>query len=469
MNDDARSALAIERPNRGSGITQSVRHKDNMTVIRTESKEKKKQSGLSMKLLTDILAPRFSYTRLGYGNDLTRRAWYAWEMSQSRNGTARICQANQGNQWWGEFLALPLYNAGVTKTALGTETSSFCLDAFTGNVEQLINKALDVRNETAASYRNSFENVSIMDVTNISNATSTTNSRLKHMLNNNFCYEGGYQEHTWENVGGSPVILEAWECIPRNPMPIATTDGFIASVEGGSSGLALFPNTIKRQLLKSYKLNLPLGNTTAPNFTANGQNNESTNNETDPCVRINKDSTLVHVAWFVKKPVKVTLQPGDRYTHRMNLQAFELDSTAMTNITTQVLQTDTTNSQFARELPCYIPKFTKVLAVRILGTTMWGGNSSNTSNTNAFNTQFAGTRTTYNDEFQGGIPIGLGEVRCIHQCNEHHSCRMLPEQFSDQHFVDDLRDRSNNAMYDINPETNLEFQDAQHTTATPLL
>lgn len=467
INDDARTAIMLDRPNTGRGVTKSSYHRDDQTMVRSESKELKRRNGISMKLLTDLFAPRFSFTRLGYGNDLTRRDYRAWEMTQEKAGTARMCFANNGYQWWGEFLALPMSNPGIFKTASNQTPTAMCVDNFHTSVDQLINKANDVRNETAASYINSYVGLSTMDLNNVGGRLDTSSVKMKQLYNNNFAYEGGYQEHTFENVGGSPVVIEVWECIPREPMPLGTMAPETAF--GGSASATdanIYPNTIKRQLLKSYKMNLPIGNGQTPAYVASVvggntlPNNESTDEIEDPMVRINKDSTFVHTHWYVKKPIKTTLQPGDRYTHKMHLKAFELNSTAMNSLSTQVEFLTSTNNEYVRELPCYIPQFTKVLAVRIVGTTNWSGNTAfGTARTQAKINYDAGV-TNNNSFFGGAVNIGTCEVRVIHQCVEHHACRMLPEQFSDSHFVDDRRDRSNGQTFDINPMTNVEANDS---------
>ena len=467
MNADARTALTIDKPNYGKGMTLTSFAKDDQTSFKTESQEKKKSRGLSMKLLTDLFAPRFSFTRIGHGNDFSKRAWNSWEMTQQRAGTARMCYANNGYQWWGEFLALPMNNPGTLKTSLATSvTSQYAFDLFHTSIDQLINKAYDVRNETTASYVNSYKGISTMDVERLGDQVGTGIAKMKQLYQNNFCYEGGYQSHTFENVGASPVIIECWECIPREPMALVTLAPELAF--GGNNSFAdaaLVPNSIRRQLLKSYKANLPIANTVAPFYepsVVSGNtvpNNASTDDITDASVRINKDSLFVHTHWYVKKPIKHTLQPGDRYTHKMHLKAFELDSTAMLNLTNNVEFFIANGQNFEKELPGMIPQFTKHLAVRIVGTTNWSGTTAfNTARTSTQAAFTAGTTRNF-EYFGGGINIGTSEVRVIHQCSEHHSCRMLPEQFGDSHFIDDQRDKNNAASFDVNPATNAEAED----------
>jgi len=406
-----------------------------------------------MRLLTDMFAPRFSYTRLGYGNDFSKRDWSTFETSQIRAGTAKALTANNGNQYWGEYVALPMWNPGVVRGSVGTVTSSIPNDLFTGCVDDLIIKSMDIRNEANASYKTlgMATNQTTMDVAKEAYTNNITPARLKNLYGNNFIYEGGFQEHTFTNVNNSNCIIEIWECIPREYMPAMTN--------GGSAGAtALVANTIGRQLLLSYKQNLPNLNSFRPVFEGTGatNNNSSTDNLHDPAVRINSESIHVHTKFMVKQPVRKNLAPGDKFIFRMSMDGFELDNTAFTNIETYGASTLPAGNQNVQELPYFIPKFTKVMCVRIVGTTAWTGNAALEASRAAFvAAKAAGTR--YNETYlDGNVGIGIGEVKVIHECKEHHSCRMLPEQFDHQTFVDDARDRNRDTDFTINPDTNRE-------------
>jgi hypothetical protein len=232
-----------------------------------------------------------------------------------------------------------------------------------------------------------------------------------------FDYQGGYQEHTFINVSESHVTIYLQEAQPREIM---------SGLNQNASGLQWTTDSIGKQLMEDYKMDLPLANTLNPVYQVLDNNNRSTDSVEDIGVKIKSSSNTVHRKYLVSKEVKVVLAPGDSYTHRMTFDPFSfMESTWNILGSTMTTRQSTINTNSFDPPVMLVPMFTKILVVRAHGELGFTANR---------------TEHTIN---------GVGNTSgCLaHTCTEKHTCRMLPYQAPYQSFYENYLAGTSNAIH----------------------
>lgn len=403
----------------------------------SKSIAKRGGGAMSLQRITDMLCPIFSYKRIGFGNSWAHRAHNHLSGTYPlKAGTVKSMIWSDGNQYWNEFIGLPLHNFGGTSEG---HTDTFTYDGFHASISELIGKAMDIRNDSQSTHitRPTGTSTILQPDTDVLDTTGGTPSKdLKSWNSLCFDYLGGYQEHTFVNTSENMVTIFLQEAQPREVM-----SGLMADLPNNSSKLKV--RSIGRDLLVDYKSDLPLANAYKPQFTTSGSgtNNASTDELSDPCVKINKRSNLVHRKYLISKEEKVTLAPGDTYTHRMNFPAFNFTESTFNMLASTAADEQSTSVTAARTTPMLIPMFTKILIVRAKSELGFGVNAGRTA--------FTGV---------GQLPGSL-----IHTCTEKHTCRMLPYSVPYQTFVDYNLDGDDNGG-EINEVMNNETNRAEQVS-----
>lgn len=404
MDVESRDALRATKAKTDNYV---VKHRRSGEKSKFESKSIARGGGagaMSNRMLTNIMCPIFSYKRVGFGNSWSKRAWdHLQSTVPSRQGTVKSLSWASNTQAWNEFIGLPLHNWG-SKDGTGATAQYFTYDGFTASISELIAKAADVRNDVQSTYFS--RPTGTLDMIN------TTEDALSGTRNINwnglvFDYHGGYQEHTFVNCSECNVTIFLQECKPRSVMTGVEEDL-------AAAGIQYKVRSIGEDLLIDYRNDLPLGNTLNPIFSADGAgNNNSTNEISDVMVKINKHSNLVHRKYLVGKELRVTLKPGDSYTHRMSFDPFHFNESTFNSLASQLTDRTSTTAQTSSTPPIMmVPLFTKILVVRAKSELGFEATSGAISNV-------------------GTLPGAIS-----HLCTEKHTCRMLPAQKPYQSFVD---------------------------------
>lgn len=400
--------------------------KGGKTHYRSASKSHNTANGtMSAKKITDLLCPIFEYKRIGYGHEWTART-YDNTAINSTAGSSRAYQWAGGRQHWCEYLVMPVYNAGTS--AFGAPNSAFQQDNFSGNIAELIMKADDIRNgkENNTVTLPIFQSDFIVPAVAPLNGTVPIGN-VKRLYGMSFDYHGGYQEHSWTNPSSSQITIFVTECQPRQVMSCIRSLGQIAN--GGQTIERFTPITVGLDVLEDYKANLPLSNSLKPQFNAASNNNTSTDEITDPHVKITANSNRTHYKWKVGKEIKITLAPGERYTHRVAIDPFSFTESAWNKL----VNTDRDHAGVSigqpawSSVPMVIPAISKMLVVRATTEVGWAQSGANVS------------------------AVGLVPGALLHTCTEYHKCRILPYQFKTSMFLDYWLD--NGATRIINTET----------------
>lgn len=398
--------------------------------FKTQSEKEDTRSGnLSLKAITDLICPIFSYKRVGYGNQWNTRTFNS-QISANRAGLNKSYNWNPGRQYWAEYMVMPVYNAGQNQAT--PAQTRFDQDNFTGNIQNLMTKAKDIYNEQstfsagrpvgASDYLHPGVNVL---------SSSMTLQAIKSMYGLSFDYHGGYQEHTWVNATSCDVTIFVTECQPRQVMSciksLGPTEWFGTTIERYA------PLTIGDDVLEDYKANLPIGNNNNPIYNQSNNNNTSTDQHTDPHVRINSLSNRTHYKWKCSKEIRIKLQPGERYSHKVAIDPFNFTETAWNKlINTSKDHTGSTGDASApvdwTTAPMMIPAISKMLVVRAMSELGWGLDGGGTLNA-----------------------VGMVGGALLHTCTEYHKCRMLPFNFKTSTFLDYLLDGTANIV--LNEET----------------
>lgn len=427
IDSETRAALAATKVHTPV-IHHSSRQFGEKKKFYSKSQGKMGGGAMSLQRITNMLCPIFSYKRIGYGNSWANRAHNHLSGTYPlKAGTVKSMHWGEGQQYWNEFIGLPLHNFGGTTAG---HTDAFTYDGFHASVSELIAKAADIRNDVQATHitrpLGTLTMVQTVD-DNVLDETLTPKA-LKNWLGLCFDYLGGYQEHTFTNTSGHMITVFLQEAQPREVMtglmrdPAATTK--------------IVTRNIGRDLLLDYKADLPLANTLRPMYTEVDNNNASTNSLSDPCVKINSHSNNVHRKYLISKEEKVTLAPGDSYTHKMVFPAFNFTESTFNTLSSMqndLISTTAFGGQSQNLLPMLIPMFTKILIVR------------------------ARSEIGYGTTGEGGqtyiATVGQLPGAMTHTCTEKHSCRMMPMQIPRQSFVDYNLDGAD-IDYTINNESN---------------
>lgn len=370
---------------------------------------------LTMKELTDILCPIFSYKRVGYGNN-----WFLRKHNHTGTegdfmkptGSVKSISWPSGQQAWIEFIGLPMHNFGGTTVG---HTAQFTYDGFHASVSELIAKAADIRNDVQNTHISRPTGTLSMLNSTQPNEPATTSKSLRQWKGLAFDYHGGYQEHTFLNVSESHVTIYLQEAQPREVM---------SGTCQNASGNQWFTDNIGKQLLEDYKMDLPLANLFNPVYLGLDNNNRSTDGVSDIGVKIKASSNTVHRKYLVSKEVKVVLAPGDSYTHRMTFDPFSFMESTWNILSSTMTTRQQTSTVVAFDPPVMlVPMFTKILVVRAHGELGFTANR---------------TEHTIN---------GVGNTSgCLaHTCTEKHTCRMLPYQAPYQSFYENYLAGTDNA------------------------
>jgi hypothetical protein len=369
---------------------------------------------LSLRDITDLLCPNFSYKRIGYGNRWDQRSWQAITYNL-KSGLSSHAQWLPGRQYWAEYAVMPIYDPGVAGGTVAAST--FQQDGFTGNIFDLISKAEDVRNEKGAlTIARPYNATTFSNPGNSPISDSINRETIKSMYQLAFEYQGGYQEHTWTNINSSEITIFVVECQPRTVMSCIKSLGLIDS--SGTVRERFDTITVGQSVLEDYKANLPIGNNYEPTFTASagGVNNSSTDELSDPHVKIGTRSNRTHFVWKCSKEIRVKLQPGERYTHKVAIDPFSFNESSwnkLLNTNKGHAMTSQLSTGFDwSTMPMFLPAVSKMLVVRAISEIGWADN--NTSVT----------------------AVGLLPGALTHTCTEYHKCRTLPFNFQDNHFME---------------------------------
>lgn len=386
---------------------KAVKKSGEKARIRTESISRGggNRGPMSNSMITNIMCPIFSYKRIGFGNSWMNRAWNHLPTTfGDRTGTVKSLNWVSNSQAWQEFIGLPMHNWGNLNDATN---AYFQQDGFTASVSQLMAKAADVRNDVQNQYFPRPQGT--LSAINQTSDFVSNSSRELNWMGLQFDYLGGYQEHTFTNVSESNVSIFLCECKPREVMTGVEEDLSSAGNQWKVRGVG-------EDLLYDYKQDLPLNNAFKPTYSTDTTtlNNTTTDSVYDTQVRINRHSNLVHRKYLVGKELKVTLKPGDTYTHRMTFDAFNFTESTFNMLSSQVSDVTSTNPNTANSTPpvMLVPLFTKILVVR--------------------------AKSEYGFEETSGFVSNVGTLpgAVTHLCTEKHTCRMLPTQKPFQSFID---------------------------------
>lgn len=453
VSNEVREEMDLRRINRGANITRSDYSRGGANHTKTTSKQYGKKRGkLSGQDITDLLCPIFTMKRIGYGNRWEHRDWDGVGteidannfVSSNSPGTCRTLAWEAGRQAWAEFVAMPITNPGNQQ--LQSAGVNFLYDPFSVSTAQLMIKARNIRNNA--------ENLHITAPTDQTQfffgdviANAALSSAHRHSMSS-FEYLDGYQEHQFININSTECTIYVQELQPRNMM---SGISLLAQATPNRFG----PNTVATDLLEDYKLNLPLSNTSDPAYIAAGTNNDDSDTITDLHVKINKNSNRVHMKWLVGKEIKVVLQPGDRFTHRVTIDPYSFTDTAWmrladwANINVNGIGATGSGAPtgpLLSQWPVFMPSFTKVLCVRAHGPMGWG---------------------TANADGSGAV-TSVGTVNgCVtHTMTEYHSCRMMPFMKRTNFFLDNRLDQTASRV--INRETDeAELMETNGTADDP--
>lgn len=416
------------------------REKNGQKIYKSSSKQNNTANGrLSLAQITNLLCPEFSYKRVGFGNQWRARQYDVAIpdplLTSFNGGTDKAIYINPGKQYWGEYMIMPAYNPGQVAGALGD--MAFPQDGFTCTIIQLVNKAIDTRNEngTMTIARNTtqpqFYNPGVSPT-----SSGMTIGQLKGQYGISFEYHGGYQEHTWHNVSPATVTIYITECQPRSVMSQIRSVGSVT--QGGITKERFRPILVGDSVLSDYKANLPVGNTYKPHYTSSlsNTNNASTDALDDPHVRINAYSNQTHYRYKCSKEIKITIAPGDKYTHKVAIDPFSFTESSWNKVMNThrdhaILSTG--NDADFSTIPMIIPAISKMLVVRM--TTEIGWLESQDAQGNGMGVQ----------------GVGLVPATVLHTCTEYHKARMFPYNFERNHFFDYNLDQTANRI--MNNET----------------
>lgn len=407
MDSEARQALQATKA-RGTLFTiKSGRSGEKKRITSSSVRRKRARGPLTTGEITNILCPIFSYKRIGYGNSWFSRAWNHLQATYpDRTGTVKSLNWTANTQAWQEFIGLPMHNYGG-QSGTGSTAQSFTYDGFHASISQLIAKAADVRNDVQNTWISRPQETIDM-ISPAQDATQNTSYGFK-WAGLQFDYHGGYQQHTFTNTSECNVTIYLQELKPREVMTGVEEDL-------DSAGDNFRVRSVGTDLLIDYKNDLPMGNTLRPTYStgANAYVNASTDSVYDPMVRINKHSNLVHRRYLVGQEFKVTLKPGDGYTHRMVFEPFSFTESTWNTITSQLSDLTSASAGTANATPpvMLVPMFTKILVVRAQSELGFASSAGYIS------------------------AVGKLPGAVAHTCTEQHSCRMLPLQKPFNMFVD---------------------------------
>lgn len=417
VSNEVKSTLAIEKPSVPVVSRPTYTNVGEKRTISTVSNTKNRKIGqkFGLKNIIDMLCPIFSYKRQGYGNrwDL-RHADNPIAGFSDKQGSAVRLQWGPGQQGWAEFCALPMHNWGGNGNGV-IPVGSFMFDGFGASVAQLIRKAADIRNDAQAVHAALQASGAAMINPHADTTTALiTPQSLLQWSGLTFDYHGGYQSHTFINMSECKINIELWELQPRAVMTNLKT--FNSKVRA---------RAVWEDVSFDYKNDLPLGNTRMPQYTleANQGGNAFQDYKDDINFRITKNSNRTHLKWVVGKSIKVSLNPGDKYIHKVILDPFSFTESTFNNIQTKVENASEDNSGNNNNPVMLVPQFSKMLVVR--------GWSDLGVRLNGTFTDIAG--------------VGHLSGMLAHTCTEYHKCRMMPYQKPFQTFEESLL--SNEAQY----------------------
>lgn len=419
MDNEAKEALKVMKTDTPVILTSARSYGEKKKYSSHSVIRSRGTGSLTMKQITDILCPIFSYKRVGYGNNwyLRKHSHYgtAGDFMKS-TGSVKSISWPAGKQGWAEFVGLPMHNFGGQIVNHG---GVFTYDGFHASVSQLIAKAADIRNDVQSTHitRPTGTLTEINSLEPITADTTVLPKDLRQWKGLAFDYLGGYQEHTFINVSEAHVTVYIQEAQPREVM------SGLLQLAGGTLWET---DSIGRNLLEDYKMDLPLANTLHPTYTPFNNNNRATDQCEDVGVKIKASSNTVHRKYHVSKEVKVVLAPGDIYTHKMAFDPFSfMESTWNILSSTNTVRQSTTNSTTSAPPVMLVPMFTKILIVRA-------------------SSELGITANRDNDTVSGVGNVG----GCLaHTCTEKHSCRMLPYQAPYQSFYENNLAGTDNAVH----------------------
>jgi len=412
VSKEVKEVIAMEKPSLPVMSRPSYSTQGEKKTVTTVSNTKNRKIGkpFGFKRLMDILCPIFSYKRTGYGN--------RWDLRQGDNPIAGFSEKqgsctnihwDPGQQGWAEFVALPMHNYGGQGT---TFTDAWMYDGFGMSVSELLHKAGDIRNDVQSTLiaRPTTTAGNINTQADLTVSTETPGA-MHAWTGMTFDYHGGYQTHTFINVSEVKIHIELWELQPRN------VEQGVKRIVGTTNKLRSRP--IWEDVAIDYKSNLPLGNSRYPQYDETvTEANVHQDYKHDIDFRINKNSNRTHLKYLVGKSVKVVLEPGDKYIHKVILDPFSFTESSWNVVQGQYDSTSTAAlSNGAAQGPAMlIPLFTKLLAVRA-----WSD---------------LGFRKS--EDFTEIAGVGHLPGQLAHTCTEHHKCRMMPYQKPYQSFEQNL-------------------------------
>ena len=478
--------------------------------------------------LDAMMSPIVSITKRDYGCDEVHNdnQVQAYELPYQGNLSAVMCQT--GRQVYLEFIGLPLLEYKQRAVGEYRNTWSFMellSMAFRRNnwlnTQTYAGLNTVQPNDTTIFGTNVLSTGEVVTDANavgwISNSVTALqfarNPLNDTLINFNWCYMGGYQEHIFTNCSNAPVHLEFREYAPRMPLGwdkvrrikytadtstlyttgasgtgitqrgILATDIIVIVTAGNTNfgtnwtGAGTPPTGYRMKCVSAVAVNTT--NTdryylvTSSNVTCNKYPLMSMTMFTDLARGLNSvddgatlpahmNSDLNDIGLFneyddkgfryrkgvmvdtdyrfkVSEPKKKTIYPGEKYSYKMVFPPFtgnSLQFMQLMNRYASYISGSTSLSNFG-VWPCVMPKFTKGLQVRAIGSTSYLKpvlHSDFQNRTYMYyddNNDAPGSGGNFNPDPNFNVDRGVKAhathpVRITHEVKEHHSLKTLP-------------------------------------------
>lgn len=440
-NPSVRHTLSMDIAPRTRVYCTPKREVGGSAVQKAGSKGKRKTSVLNWSKYLSYLFPPASFRHFNYGVDMYENTGASFRNNDSKGGLKAITSLPT-RQRWVEFIGLPLYNPELDYLQPNGKVGNLTIRTLFQLMQASWNNTLI--GENMGYQVGSYVKDGIVKDNNgaspegIGSPGSVFNENLMQQRMS-FCYNGGYQRHTFKNQSQAQAFIEVWELHPRE----RTFDWEVSSANHDF----LHFHSVGEDLLHDLKVassnpkyfdDITAMESYPPGMEPTYDKFDSVN---DLGVRINKKCQRVLCNYKVSSPVRVCLAPGEVFQYTMGFDGFTFDNAEfmqmLESIDININQANSPdNFTSIKVRPTTIPKFTKRLCMRF-----WGEQGA-----------------AKNDNQQGTVLIeGAVPVYLIHTQEEYHSCRYMPAVNTNYYVVNDQRDTDSTAsnLLVVNDETGL--------------